>query len=116
MDIGLGNVSSFRLSKELSLRKCDTLQENHPVLTQKLPLNKIMEKSLSLSQGIHAPLRLKMEHKFAGQVGRLSCLPSSNFQRDVLTGADEEMDFSDLCCSDKEWMTSPHSVHSSEKF
>merc|ERR1719369_2107807 len=117
MDLGLGSVSTYRLNTEhQSLKKCDGIAASHPVLKAKLPVGDILEKTLTMSQGVHAPFRLKMEHKFASQIGRLGCLPSSNFQRDVLSGRDEEIGFSDLCSQDREWMTAPHPLSSAQKF
>merc|ERR1712002_636300 len=115
--MGLGSVSTYRLATQpQTLKQSDSIAASHPVLTPKIPVSDIMEKTMTMSQGIHAPFRLKMEQKFAAQIGRLGCLPSSNFQRDVLTGADEEMGFSDICSGDKEWMTSPHHITTDQKF
>ncbi|XP_063380367.1 proteasome maturation protein [Cydia fagiglandana] len=47
-------------------------------------------------QGLHAPMRLNMELNFVNKVGRLPFLPSSNLQRDVLTGRDIEIGFEDI--------------------
>lgn len=47
-------------------------------------------------QGIHAPLKLKMERIAVSKVGHLPCLPSSNLMLDTLTGQDELVDFGDI--------------------
>ncbi|XP_053600335.1 proteasome maturation protein [Plodia interpunctella] len=47
-------------------------------------------------QGLQAPLKLSMERKFASKVGRLPFLPSSNLQRDVLTGRYLDIGFEDI--------------------
>ncbi|CAG9792032.1 unnamed protein product [Diatraea saccharalis] len=47
-------------------------------------------------QGLHAPLKLTMEMKFANKVGRLPFLPSSNLQREVLNGRYLDIGFEDI--------------------
>ncbi|XP_026765069.1 proteasome maturation protein [Galleria mellonella] len=47
-------------------------------------------------QGLHAPMKLTMEKKFASKVGRLPFLPSSNLQHDVLTGRYLDIGFEDI--------------------
>ncbi|XP_014355560.2 proteasome maturation protein [Papilio machaon] len=47
-------------------------------------------------QGLHAPLKLTMERKFAKKIGRLPFLPSSNLQHEVLTGRDLDIGFEDI--------------------
>lgn len=48
------------------------------------------------TQGLHAPMRLKMELNAASKIGRLPFLPSSNIMIDVLTGRDIEIGFEDF--------------------
>ncbi|XP_015177479.1 PREDICTED: proteasome maturation protein [Polistes dominula] len=64
------------------------------------------------SQGLHAPLRLAMELKAAGKIGRLPFLPSSNIMRDVILGRDEEIGFEDILNTPefREQMGQPHAV------
>ncbi|KAI8440305.1 hypothetical protein MSG28_001654 [Choristoneura fumiferana] len=47
-------------------------------------------------QGLHAPLKLTMEMKFANKIGHLPFLPSSNLQHDVLTGRHLDIGFEDI--------------------
>ncbi|XP_028039155.1 proteasome maturation protein [Bombyx mandarina] len=47
-------------------------------------------------QGLHAPMKITMERKFASKVGRLPFLPSSNLQHDVLTGRYIDIGFEDI--------------------
>ncbi|CAG5055930.1 unnamed protein product [Parnassius apollo] len=47
-------------------------------------------------QGLHAPLKLTMEMKFAKKIGRLPFLPSSNLQHDVITGRYLDIGFEDI--------------------
>ncbi|CAD7080127.1 unnamed protein product [Hermetia illucens] len=63
-------------------------------------------------EGLHAPLKLAMELRAANKVGRLPFLPSSNFQRDVLLGRDELVEFSDFLATEDmhEVMRQPHAV------
>lgn len=46
---------------------------------------------LQNTQGLHAPLRIAMEHKAAKKIGRLPFLPSSNVMLESLTGRDLEV-------------------------
>lgn len=59
-----------------------------------------------------------MELRAANSVGRLPFLQGSNFQRDVLTGKDEEIDFDDVFgLIPRAWEKSvhPHTVMESFK-
>lgn len=47
-------------------------------------------------QGLHAPLKLTMEMKFASKIGHLPFLQRSNFQHDVLTGKHLDIGFEDI--------------------
>ncbi|CAG9091338.1 unnamed protein product [Plutella xylostella] len=47
-------------------------------------------------QGLHAPMRLQMERKFASKIGHLPFLPRSNMQMEVLTGRHVEIGFEDI--------------------
>ncbi|XP_050672731.1 proteasome maturation protein [Leptidea sinapis] len=47
-------------------------------------------------QGLHAPMKLSLERKFASKIGRLPFLPSSNLQHDVLTGRYLDIGFEDI--------------------
>lgn len=71
------------------------------------PLNTMMLRNY---QGLHAPLRLAMEQRCAGRVGRLSFLPSSHAMADVLSGRDTDIDFEDFLNPEefKEGMIRPH--------
>jgi proteasome maturation protein len=64
------------------------------------------------AQGLHAPLRLKMELEAAKKVGRLPFLPSSGLMNDVLTGRDEEIGFEDILntAEFREQLVQPHAV------
>ncbi|XP_053399954.1 proteasome maturation protein-like isoform X1 [Mercenaria mercenaria] len=56
-------------------------------------------------QGIHAPLRLQMEHSIVRKMKRLPGLPSSNVLEDSLTGRDEMLEFDDIFNYGDERMT-----------
>jgi proteasome maturation protein len=64
------------------------------------------------AQGLHAPLRLKMELQAADKVGRLPFLPSSGLMGEVLTGRDEEIGFEDILntAEFREQLAQPHAV------
>ncbi|XP_030023574.2 proteasome maturation protein [Manduca sexta] len=47
-------------------------------------------------QGLHAPMKITMERKFASKIGRLPFLPSSNLQHEVLTGRHIDIGFEDI--------------------
>ncbi|ESO83850.1 hypothetical protein LOTGIDRAFT_168894 [Lottia gigantea] len=47
-------------------------------------------------QGIHMPLRLKMEQNITSKMQRLPCLPSSHVMLDTLTGRNTTVDFDDI--------------------
>jgi proteasome maturation protein len=53
-----------------------------------------------------------MERRAAAKIGRLPFLQSSNFMLDVLTGRDEQIDFSDYlgAAEFKETSGQPHAV------
>jgi len=51
---------------------------------------------LAKSQGVHAPLRLKIERDIANKVQRLPGLPSSHVMSDLLTGRLDDIDFDDI--------------------
>ncbi|XP_014782188.1 proteasome maturation protein [Octopus bimaculoides] len=61
-------------------------------------------------QGIHAPLRLKMERLAVAKVQHLPCLPSSNVLLDTLMGNDDILEFGDILNTHEfsETMTDPH--------
>lgn len=48
------------------------------------------------TQGLHAPMRISMEMKFAKKIGRLPFLPSSNVMLESLTGRDLEIGPEDI--------------------
>lgn len=52
--------------------------------------------ALLRAQGPAGPMVHAMELRAVNSVGRLPFLQGSNFQRDVLTGKDEEIDFEDV--------------------
>ncbi|KAL4714489.1 hypothetical protein ACJJTC_017784 [Scirpophaga incertulas] len=61
-----------------------------------LNMEKMNMAMLRNTQGLHAPLKLSMEMKFANKIGRLPFLPSSNLQSDVLTGRYLDIGFEDI--------------------
>lgn len=63
-------------------------------------------------EGLAAPLKLTMELKSVSKVGHLPFLPSSNVARDVLTGRDELIDYTDIfnLAENSEIMAQPHAV------
>ncbi|ORZ14111.1 proteasome maturation factor UMP1-domain-containing protein [Absidia repens] len=46
--------------------------------------------------GIHAPIKMMMEHDIVSKRQRMPVLPSSNLHLDILTGKDETIDFEDF--------------------
>ena len=64
------------------------------------------------TQGLHAPMRIAMELKAAGKIGRLPFLQSSCMMKDVLLGRDEEIGFEDILNTSefREQMGQPHAV------
>ncbi|CAH2092056.1 unnamed protein product [Euphydryas editha] len=63
-------------------------------------------------QGLHAPMKLSMERKFASKVGRLPFMPSSNLQHDVFTGRYLDIGFEDILNTSEfcEVSGQPHAV------
>ncbi|XP_077297916.1 proteasome maturation protein [Arctopsyche grandis] len=63
-------------------------------------------------QGIHAPLKLKMEQKIVKKIGRLPFLESSNALFDSLTGRDLDIGFEDIynTMEFREHLYQPHAV------
>ncbi|XP_058447734.1 proteasome maturation protein [Malaya genurostris] len=63
-------------------------------------------------EGLAAPLKLTMELKSMSKVGHLPFLPSTNVGRDVLTGRDELLDFTDVFNVEEntEILRQPHAV------
>ncbi|EDS43561.1 proteasome maturation protein [Culex quinquefasciatus] len=63
-------------------------------------------------EGLAAPLKLTMELKSVSKVGHLPFLPSTNVARDVLTGRDELIDYTDIfnLAENSEIMAQPHAV------
>uniref|UniRef100_A0A8C6WN20 Proteasome maturation protein n=1 Tax=Neogobius melanostomus TaxID=47308 RepID=A0A8C6WN20_9GOBI len=61
-------------------------------------------------QGLHAPLKLQMEHRAARQIQRLPFLPSSNLALDTLRGSDDTIGFEDILNdpAQSEMMGEPH--------
>jgi proteasome maturation protein len=61
-------------------------------------------------QGLHAPLKLQMEHNITKKMRRLPGLPSSNILEDSLSGRDELIDFDDIFNAPEERETNmqPH--------
>lgn len=68
--------------------------------------------SLRKTQGLHAPLKLKMEQKIVQQINRGPSLRSSNALLDALTGKDEEIGFEDFLNApeDQEVVGQPHAL------
>jgi Proteasome maturation factor UMP1. len=64
-----------------------------------------------MSQGVHLPLRLKLEQQIVKQnSGHHSFLPSSHFSLDILTGAHERIEFEDILNMEefRETVARPH--------
>jgi len=61
-------------------------------------------------QGLHAPLKIRMELKMARKIKRLPGLPSSNLLENSLTGRDEMIDFDDIfnVPEERETFMQPH--------
>lgn len=56
---------------------------------------RMTHEALRHSQGLHAPLKLKMEKMLVSKTQRMPPLISSNMSLDTLTGHNESVDFSD---------------------
>ncbi|XP_064636707.1 proteasome maturation protein-like [Lineus longissimus] len=91
-----------------------TLAPVHPLEVSEKQWQSTHEKSefslLRNTQGIHMPLRLKMERNAAHKVQRLPCLHSSNFMLNTLSKNSELIDFDDFLNNpaDAEVMGAPH--------
>ncbi|KAK3763833.1 hypothetical protein RRG08_050197 [Elysia crispata] len=92
------------------------LTQAHPLqaseeqwLDHKLKMDFVMLKN---SQGIQAPLKLKMEHFAASKMQRLPCLNSSNLMADILSGREELIGFEDILNNpaESEVMGQPHAM------
>ena len=92
---------SFGLPDQLvdGLEKTST-KATHPLeLTEKnWDANKedMFYSMLRKTQGLHAPLKLQMEKHCAQQIGRLSCLASSNIMERVLTDTASDISPADV--------------------
>ncbi|CAG9563129.1 unnamed protein product [Danaus chrysippus] len=76
------------------LGQCHPLQvseKNYHLNTEKMDMAMLRN-----VQGLHAPMKLTMERKFASKIGRLPFLPSSNLQHDVFTGRYLDIGFEDI--------------------
>ncbi|XP_058826489.1 proteasome maturation protein isoform X2 [Topomyia yanbarensis] len=92
------------------------LQTVHPLKTSELSYEQ-RRQNLNLQmlrnrEGLAAPLKLTMELKSMARVGHLPFLPSTNVGRDVLTGRDELIDFTDIFNLEEntEFLRQPHAV------
>ncbi|GFS04926.1 proteasome maturation protein-like [Elysia marginata] len=97
-------------------RAATGLGQAHPLqaseeqwLDHKLRMDFVMLKN---SQGVHAPLKLKMENFAASKMQRLPCLNSSNLMADILSGREEFIGFEDILNNpaDSEVMGQPHAM------
>ncbi|XP_062551662.1 proteasome maturation protein [Armigeres subalbatus] len=92
------------------------LQTVHPLKQSELNYDQHRQnlnyQMLRNREGLAAPLKLTMELKSVSRVGHMPFLPSTNVARDVLTGRDELIDFTDLFNNDEnsEFMRQPHAV------
>lgn len=70
---------------------------------------------LRKTQGLHAPLKLKMEQHIVQQINRGPSLTSSNALYDALTGNDEDIGFEDFLNApeDQEFVGQPHALQES---
>uniref|UniRef100_H2ZDN2 Proteasome maturation protein n=1 Tax=Ciona savignyi TaxID=51511 RepID=H2ZDN2_CIOSA len=98
---GLGNVrSSLKHSHQLEIS-----EKNYESNLRETEYNMLRN-----SQGIHAPLRKRMELTAVQKATtRLPSLPSSNFAMDILNGNDTCISIEDnFCRGDTEVMGDPH--------
>uniref|UniRef100_A0A182MPB2 Proteasome maturation protein n=1 Tax=Anopheles culicifacies TaxID=139723 RepID=A0A182MPB2_9DIPT len=92
------------------------LQTVHPLKQSELNYNQhrhnLNMQMLRKHEGLAAPLKIAMELKAVSKVGHLPFLPSTNVARDVLTGRDEVVEFSDIFNLEEhqELMRQPHAV------
>ncbi|XP_055642335.1 proteasome maturation protein [Toxorhynchites rutilus septentrionalis] len=82
-------------------------EQNHDKHRQNLHLQMLRNR-----EGLAAPLKLTMELKSVSRTGHLPFLPSTNVARDVLTGRDELVDFTDIFNVEEysEFLRQPHAV------
>ena len=115
------NISTeFGLADKLSHglhREVDDVSRKHPIEMSERHFKKNQEKAmfeqLRKVQGLHAPLKLKMEKMAVSKVGHFPCISSrSNFQLDILEGNDEMITFDDILGLPEhhEGMNQPHDV------
>uniref|UniRef100_A0A8W7PJQ9 Proteasome maturation protein n=4 Tax=gambiae species complex TaxID=44542 RepID=A0A8W7PJQ9_ANOCL len=92
------------------------LQAVHPLKQSELNFDQhrhnLNMQMLRKHEGLAAPLKIAMELKAVSKVGHLPFLPSTNLARDVLTGRDEMIEFSDIFNLEEhqEVMRQPHAV------
>ncbi|XP_028290317.1 proteasome maturation protein [Gouania willdenowi] len=114
---GFGPHGSYGLQD--SLRTGFTSIKNELIPSHSLELSEknfqVNQDKMNMStlrniQGIHAPLKLKMELKAATQIQRLPFLPSSHLALDTLRGSDETIGFDDILNdpNQSEVMGEPH--------
>lgn len=95
-------------------QKKNDISINHPLEFTEKQYSANLEKMdftvLRNAQGLHAPMRLKMERQIAGQIQRLPGLHSSNLMSDILTGRSDVIDFTDILNDpmDAEMIGNPH--------
>ncbi|RUS79109.1 hypothetical protein EGW08_013119 [Elysia chlorotica] len=87
----------------------DSMMHGFQWLDHKLKMDFVMLKN---SQGLQAPLKLKMEHFAASKMERLPCLNSSNLMADILSGREDFIGFEDILNNpaESEVMGQPHAM------
>ncbi|KAK6976754.1 proteasome maturation protein [Biomphalaria glabrata] len=113
---GLYGIPDAMLNGLQACRASSSLQTVHPLQASEMVWQDHQMKMdfvmLRNSQGLHAPLKLQMEHFAVSQMQRLPCLHSSNLMMDTLTGADDLIKFEDILNNpaDSEVMGQPHAM------
>jgi len=101
MRTGFANVKSGLISSHPLETTEKNFLQNQEILDFKMLRN---------TQGLQAPLKLKMERAVASKIQRLPCLPSSMVALDTLMGTDESIGFEDFLnvAGDSEVTCDPH--------
>lgn len=109
-DFGLPDKISQGLGRQI-----DKMQPIHPIEMSERNFDKNQENAwathLKKVQGLHAPLKLKMERKAVEHAGHFPCISTrSNLLMDVLKGNDGSVSFDDVFGQPEhyEGMAQPH--------
>merc|ERR1712212_218501 len=90
----------------------------HPIQTSEKNFHKNREMAqmtqLQKMQGIHAPIRIRMEKRLVSKAGHLACITTrTNVSADILNGTDGSIAFEDFLGQPENYegcMSTPHDV------